>query len=389
MARAALLPVALLGTGSLAAGTASGTALAASTPGVQSFTPGRVMYDGVKANFARTDVSTSTSTIRHFTATVNVGATTYQYSIVGKNPAKPVTSASSTIKTFLVPLEINFGPAPYDWDPTVADSCDSGASALARAQHSPVFAKQAWTWGGTAIGTDQYIDAFQRSEFWQYAHPGGVNPTYNVNLSLTVLPKVTINVPSAGGPAAAAIKCGNGYLGAVNVYWLDPYLQSTVIPSLASQGVGPGNFPIFLVHNVVEYVGTPSACCVLGHHNAYGSASAPQTYALSLYDNSGAFAGSSDISALSHEVGEWVNDPFTTNPTPSWGHIGQVSGCQTNLEVGDPLSGTTLSDTVGGFTYHPQELAFFSWFYQQSTSLGVNGWYSNGGTFTTYAANCA
>ena len=31
---------------------------------------------------------------------------------------------------------------------------------------------------------------------------------------------------------------------------------------------------------------------------------------------------------------------IATNPTPKWGHIGQVSGCQSNLEVGDPLSGT-------------------------------------------------
>ena len=35
-----------------------------------------------------------------------------------------------------------------------------------------------------------------------------------------------------------------------------------------------------------------------------------------------------------------------------------------------------------------QELAFFSWFYHQSPSLGVNGWFSNKGTFRTFAANC-
>ena len=60
-----------------------------------------------------------------------------------------------------------------------------------------------------------------------------------------------------------------------------------------------------------------------------------------------------------------------------------------NLEVGDPLSGTTFPVTVGGFIYHPQELAFFSWFYHQTPSLGVNGWYSDQGTFKTYAAACS
>ena len=66
----------------------------------------------------------------------------------------------------------------------------------------------------------------------------------------------------------------------------------------------------------------------------------------------------------------------------------QVSGCQANLEVGDPLSGTTFNDTLNGFTYHPQELAFFSWFYHQSPSLGVNGWFSDQDTFRTFAAPC-
>ncbi|MHB8107959.1 MAG: hypothetical protein ACYDH4_11125 [Candidatus Cryosericum sp.] len=176
--------------------------------------------------------------------------------------------------------------------------------------------------------------------------------------------------------------------GATDLNWLDPFLQSTVIPSLASKGVGPSTLPIFVLHNFVEYISTTTDCCVLGYHNDYSAAGGIQTYGLGMYDNSGAFSGSSDISALSHEIGEWQNDPYTTNPTPSRGNIGQVIGCQNNLEVGDPLSGTTFPDTVGGFTYHPQEPAFFSWFYHQSPSLGVNGWYSDQGIFTTYAAAC-
>ena len=95
-----------------------------------------------------------------------------------------------------------------------------------------------------------------------------------------------------------------------------------------------------------------------------------------------------DISALSHEVGEWMDDPTVSNPTKPWGHIGQVSGCQSNLENGDPLSGTTRVVTIGGHPFHVQELAFTSWFYHQSPGSGVNGWYSNYGTFTSSAAPC-
>jgi hypothetical protein len=49
-------------------------------------------------------------------------------------------------------------------------------------------------------------------------------------------------------------------------------------------------------------------------------------------------------------------------------------------DLGDPAE--------QGFTYHPQELAFSSWFYHQSPSLGVNGWYSDQGTFRAPAAAC-
>jgi hypothetical protein len=87
-------------------------------------------------------------------------------------------------------------------------------------------------------------------------------------------------------------------------------------------------------------------------------------------------------------VAEWQDDPFDNNPTKPWGNIGQVVGCQSNLEVGDPLSGTNVPTVTNGHTYHPQELAFFSWFYHSHPSLGVNGLFSNNGTFTTAAPAC-
>jgi hypothetical protein len=188
------------------------------------------------------------------------------------------------------------------------------------------------------------------------------------------------------GTVVGSIGCGNGLVGGVNIKALDTHLQNVVIPSLKSQGVTTTTFPIFLLHNFAEICG--SRCLAAGYHSAFSVGTGVQTYGVAMYDNSGLFTGSSDISILSHEVAEWQNDPNGGNPTPSWGNIGQVSGCQTNLEVGDPLSGTSFNDTLNGFTYHPQELAFFSWFYHQSPSLGVNGWYSDKGTFKTFAAPC-
>jgi hypothetical protein len=378
-----------LGIGVLLALPAALPAAASAGPHVKTFRPGHALYDkGVHARITAAQARASAragTTVPEYTANVKVGTKTFTYTIVGKNPAIKVSNPATTVNAEIVPLIMKF--AGHTWDPTKVDSCDPGASALTRTQKSPVIVSQAWKFGSTSIGTGQYIDAFQRAEFWKFAKPGGINPTFGDSLSVKTLKAVTINVPLAQA-ATASIGCGNGLLGAANINWLDPFLQNTVIPSLKSQGVSTTTFPIFLLHNFVEYIGNASQCCVLGYHNIFNTSAGAQTYSLAMYDNSGAFTGSSDISALSHEVGEWQNDPNTVNPTPSWGNIGQVSGCQANLEVGDPLSGTTFNDTLNGFTYHPQELAFFSWFYHQSPSLGVNGWFSNKGTFRTFAAPC-
>jgi hypothetical protein len=132
---------------------------------------------------------------------------------------------------------------------------------------------------------------------------------------------------------------------------------------------------------------------VLGYHGAFNNprfGSVLQTYSPTDMELSGAFGGLTDTSVAAHEVAEWIDDPTGGNPTPAWGHTGQVSGCQGNLEVGDPLTGTNMPVvTLGGFGYHLQELAFFSWFYHQSPSWGAGGKYSDNGTFTTFAAPCS
>ncbi len=383
-----------LGIGVLMALPAALPASAAPSP-IKTVRPGPALYDvGVHPRITQAQARASAragTTVPEYTASVKVGTQNFTYTIVGKNPAIKVANPATTVKAVLIPVIMKFSNGE-NWNPAKADSCDPGASALARTQKSPVFASQSWKFGATSVGAGQYIDAFQRAEFWKFAKPTGINPGFHNKLTVTTLPAITINVPNAQAfVLTQGISCGNGQVGATNIGWLDSRLQNVVIPSLASQGVHTTTFPIFLLHNFVELSG--SQCCVLGYHNIFNTPAGAQTYGLAMYDNSGIFTGSSDISALSHEVGEWQNDPNTSgpnngNPTPSWGNIGQVSGCQANLEVGDPLSGTIFNDTLNGFTYHPQELAFFSWFYHQSPSLGVNGWYSDKGKFKSFAAPC-
>jgi hypothetical protein len=196
-------------------------------------------------------------------------------------------------------------------------------------------------------------------------------------------------VPSGQGSTNAGLGCGD--LGVINYYWFDPYVTGTVIPSLASKGVGPTSLVIFLLKDVVMALGGDSPyvnCCVLGYHGAFGSPT--QTYTPVDFDTTGAFGSvAEDTTIMSHEVGEWMDDPLGTNATPPWGNVGQVVGCQNNLEVGDPLTGTQIPPITmsNGFTYHLQELAFFPWFFRTS-STSVNGWYSDNGTFTSAQGVC-
>ncbi|MFZ0225755.1 MAG: hypothetical protein WAL41_02170, partial [Mycobacterium sp.] len=143
---------------------------------------------------------------------------------------------------------------------------------------------------------------------------------------------------------------------------------------------------LFLVKNLVQSGAQPptaSNCCILGFHTAQGSPA--QTWGIMDYDTSGDFgSGTHDVSVSSHEINEWINDPLVNNATPAWGGIGQVSGCQDNFEVGDPLSGTLMpAITLGGYAYHLQELAFFSWYFTKDCdgSLGTGGKFSGNGTF--------
>jgi len=311
---------------------------------------------------------------------------TYTYTMVGRNPAVASSSPTTTISVPVVPLKLVFSDGTT-FDPTVVDNtCSPAGSALSLLLQSPLFNNSSYTPGGTSVGSTQYEDFFQRADFWNYTNPSGANPNYHLLLSAAALNPITVNVPAGSGKATPAT-CGK--LGQVDLGWFDTWLQSTVYPQA---GVLPAEFPIFLLYNVVTYEPSQPNSYILGYHSAFAGAAtggATQIYAVGEFDTTGNFGATKDISDLTHELGEGLNDPLGTNPTPPWGNVGQVSGCQNNLEVGDPLSGTNVTITMSNtYVYHLQELAFVSWFFHDSPSTGVNGWYSSNGTFLTSAAPC-
>jgi hypothetical protein len=343
---------------------------------------GRTNDEAVSASMAATTIPMAAYTIKS-----TRDGNTYPGVLVGRSPFFH-GNRTTNVPTFIVPVKVKM-PDGGVFDPAVADSkCLGGKVPTTVAQNSPIFQSAPFTMNGENEGTTQYIDAFQRAEFSQLVSASG---HYHVMLNpVMTLPEQTFTVPANEGGTFTNGGCEN--LGVMDVNTWDSFVRSTLIPFVTAQGGGTTSFPFFLLYNVGMSNfsgGVPQFCCILGYHNAFTPGGNIQTYGVGDFDSQGNFIGTGDISAISHEVGEWMNDPTGGNATPAWGGIGQVGGCQGNFEVGDPLSGTlfTPAVTMNGFTYHPQELAFFSWFYA-SPSLGSGGKFSNNGKFGGDAKTC-
>ena len=247
---------------------------------------------------------------------------------------------------------------------------------------SPIFQDHNYTIGGTFVGRGQYADKFQRANFWQAIQHAHNNP-YEVRLQpsfITVKLGRNRPLPSIRSPlrhrvvTAGSSTVRLGQLYPTNAH-PEPSHLSELIPDLPRQqhhrlrGRAPGFFD------------------VAGNHGSFtNSDGLVQTYAEVDYDTTQSFFALPDVEALAHEVGEWMDDPLNSNTQPCYdGGLAALPAPPNGLEVGDPLVGITVpvGPMPNGVTYHPQELVFASWFYDQIPSQAVNPtWYSSNGTFT-------
>src|ERR1700683_4823886 len=331
-----------------------------------------------------------------YTVTSPVDGNSYSGTIVGRSPLFH-GARSTSIPTVIIPVILqlaqSYGSGVDTYDPTAPDpNCSPQGTARTLVQNSPVFNASNMQMDGTDLGNTTYSDAFERGEFW-----GNVSITgnaFHTMLAVTTTAPMTVAVPAGDGQSYAPSQvsptpCEN--LGVINTSYVNYTLLPNLIASLSSNGVGPGTIPIFLIYNVVMAdpgtLPTAPTCCVVGFHSAFQNGSGPpQFYGIADFDTTGIFAAP-DVSVLSHEFAEMINDPTGQNDTPAWGDVGEVQdNCSAAFEVGQPLSGTSFPPiTMNGFTYHPQELAFFSWFYRLDPSIGANGWYSDNGSFASDA----
>jgi len=282
--------------------------------------------------------------------------------MAGSDPS--TSNETTTIQAYLIPLIMVYGAANGNmtFDPTT-ETTSSGLTVMKQVARSPIFkASIDFVQGGTDLGKAQYIDAYQRGNFW---HDVSKNTNYHTVLQIVkTLKPQTITVAASEGQVVDDPFHLGGKRGEMSIFAFDSRLQ-TFMTKLKQ--INPSVLPIFITTDVFL---TQGGCCIGGYHSANSPQPGGQTYSYATYINTvGSF--SQDVSALSHEIGEWMDDPFADNRV----------GCTDNslLENGDPLEREPnyggYPYTVNGFTYNLQSLVFLPYFGAR-LSTSVNKWYS-------------
>jgi hypothetical protein len=337
-------------------------------------------------------VSPSAFTIPNWSGSFVYGGLVFPHSMVGTDPSKP--PARTTIKTAIVPLDLQFKAG-------VGGSL-KGSDRVAGSLASPVFQstdfsvlRNAFVFGtgplGNQVGpplTTQYGNAVQKAMFWT---TGGSAPGYNVLLAPPqVYPAQSIDVPQNQGFDLIGRNSGQ-HFARVSFKWMSARVHNLLV-SLKI----PGDVvPIFLTDSTFLFL--DDSCCVIGYHGATsnaGSNGKPEvnTFMYAAYSAPGIFTSPAiaDVHSLSHEVSEWIADPFANNVVPPFFAAGY--GCLDDLETGDPVVGSGFEATpvAGGATYHPEDEVFYSWFARETPSRGFLGRYSllQNPNFTAPSTGC-
>jgi hypothetical protein len=303
----------------------------------------------------------------------------YPYKMVGTDPKRG--STTTVIPTVLIPIRWVFADGlVFDASTDVMD----GQTPIQGILNSPLFQDYDFVSGETHVGNTQYGDAFQRANFWNWVSTR--SPNYHVRLGQpTVAPTQTINVPA--DKVQYFINPDNG-----EVF---PEIDRDFVESLdhgliVGQSVTPATLPIVVWGKV-------SAGNAVGYHGVYQDGNLVQTYIDTSYLPSTApfgFPGYlGDVSFLSHEVIEWMDDPFVDNHSAGWENPFYVGDpppararCDSFFEGRDLLETADPFETLGGlqnslvvtngYAYHIAEGAFIDFYTRSERSRSVNGQYS-------------
>jgi hypothetical protein len=303
----------------------------------------------------------------HFASSFTVGGTTFPFTMVGY---RPQSGRSAYIRSVIIPLRMNFNFFGDSQDVNFSFPADR---AVANIAGSPLYRQARYP-----NGVGQFGDQMQRAAFWNRMDPG-----HNWHVYMNepkVLDPIDIYVTPETG---TLFDLGGGQmLGDVLFDFIDSQAQ-TILQLL---DLPADVLPIFVTDGVTAEA--------LGFHTAYSvpakdGGTRLQTYVYTSWLDI-ALVGPllADVSTFNHELAEWLNDPFVNNFVPTWAYppvTDPRATCSNNpfLEVGDPQgNGPTFDDfptaviTIGGFTYHLQQLVLWQWFADEVPSSAFGGWYT-------------
>src|SRR5262245_27491883 len=345
------------------------------------------------------------ASLPHWEGSFRYGGEQYEYTMIGTDPARG--SVTTVIPTEIIALRLVFTNtvppvAPNTaLDPNV--DTNGGQTILNATRNSPIFQSASFAAGSTNLGFTQFGDAYQRGNFWNFVSTRSSD--YHVLLDQPQIITRTINVPFDKGQIAYFFGTTT-LIAEVDMDWFDQQLQGL----LTTLHIDPASLPIFLTHNLLLAPGPiPNDPVAIGYHEVVrrsGNARERgdlQTYIEAAYLDEHLSVNVSDALVLSHELAEWMDDPFVNNLVPFWqfpfsfpdfslrcfgspDHPGKGL-----LEVGDPLESPgfpVIPVTTNGTTYHLQDEAFLSWFTRESPSKAVNGWYTLGNSWDVFSEPC-
>lgn len=327
----------------------------------------------------------------------------YGYNMVGSDPFTCSGSGcASAVQADITPIVVHFDGMTYDAtadvpavlaSPQFAGNDYGSTPAATAAGDFPGTPRLIKGPGGRLSQGDaglnlQLEDATMRAQFNQV---GAGNP-YHLTLHPTVLPAITINVPSNQGFLYQTPE--DVVFPVINSAWWAAQINNL------ENSADPTHLPIYLTNDVL--LGSSVAnCCTIGFHGTkasgrkvgYGKSqgnASVQTFAWASWIIPGTYPrvttpptqwAVQDIHALSHEISEWADDPFVNNAVQPWQTpTAPQYGCTGVLETGDPVVGIGFAmgkntfeqgPTASGYQVadgydHPEDEAFLPWFMRTS-----------------------
>src|SRR5262249_6211943 len=287
---------------------------------------GRQLSHAFNATHGKVDPDgPSVNTIPHWSDSFTYNGLVYTYTMVGTDPRR--SSATTVIPTVLIPLRFVFADGNvFDASTDIID----GQTPIQGIINSPIFQNYNFNNTSVKVGNTQYGDAFQRANFWNSVSTRSLN--YHLLLGQpTVAPTQTINVPNG---LFSYVDDGHGHVVGVVDY---NFLSSMDAQILSAANVSPDTLPIIVWGRI-------STTVFGGYHRATNfNGNGLQTYIATEYLYSNFFGP--DTYALSHEIVEWMDDPFLNNFTPGWDipFVPPADRCDSGqitadlLEVADPV----------------------------------------------------